>query len=336
MILAACTSPTVTPTRLPAASPTHPPDGLTSITATAPVQPAATLQPSHVLLVAPSGADADIEATLQSTLTELAKPAGFSLETRDSLVKGDLDGSVRLVVALPPFSGFSDLVSQAPQIQFVAVGMPGLTPAVNLTVIGKDGFVPDQQAFMAGYIAAIMTPDWRVGVLAVDSPDGQLVGSAFENGARYFCGLCKPMFPPYYLNQEIAHASATTDGQAWKTAADLLIARSVQTVYIDPVFHSADLLKYLSDAKLDLLSGTTPSAALLPQWVATVRPDPSSALRQVWNDLLAGKGGQQLAMPLAVMDTQSGLLSAARMRLVQETLDNLVSGSINPDSLPSQ
>jgi hypothetical protein len=110
----------------------------------------------------------------------------------------------------------------------------------------------------------------------------------------------------------------------------------VQTVYIDPGFHSAELLQYFADAKLDLLGGTAPSAALLPQWVATVRPDPSSALRQVWNDLLAGKGGQQLVMPLAVNDTQSGLLSTARMRLVQETLDNLVDGSINPDNLPTQ
>jgi hypothetical protein len=301
------------------------------------VQPTTTiLQPSRILLVAPSGADADINASLQSTLTELAKPAGIPVESRSSLATSDLDGSVRLVVVLPPFSGLSDLASQAPQIQFVAVGISGLSTAANLTVIGNTGFVPDQQAFLAGYIAAIMTPDWRVGVLAVDSPDGQLVGSAFENGARFFCGLCKPMFPPYYLNQEIAHAAAAADGQAWKAAADLLIARSVQTVYIDPGFHSAELLQYFADAKLDLLGGTAPSEALTPQWVATIRPDPSSALRQLWNDLLAGKGGQQLAMPLLVTDTQSGLLSAARLRLVQETLDDLANGSINPDSLPSQ
>jgi hypothetical protein len=90
-------------------------------------------------------------------------------------------------------------------------------------------------------------------------------------------------------------------------------------------------LTYLYQAKVNLIGSQAPTDDLRSQWIATILPDPSSALKQLWPDLIAGKGEAQLPMPILLMDTSSGLLNAARLRLVDATLEDLVNGRIQPN-----
>ncbi len=332
--LAACSPPGTRqpqPTAtLAAASPASPSPSPTPTAA-----PAPTLTPvtHRLLLIAPKEADAQMAASIRGLLVELTTDTGLVLTEQPALTSSSLDESVKIVMVLAPFANLADFIAQAPRTQFVSVGIQGLPAAGNLTRIGDSGFRPDQQAFMAGYIAAITAQDWRAGVLAVDSPQGTAAVDAFFNGVRFFCGLCRPAFPPFFTYPQSAQTASPGDKASWQPTADLLIARAVQTVYITPDAASAELLQYLADAGMHLIGGKTSPAALGAQWVATIQPDPSQALRNLWNDLLAGKGGQTVPMPLAVTDTQSGLLSAARLRLVQATLDDLVAGRIDPGPL---
>jgi hypothetical protein len=334
--LAACAAPvTTTPAPAPTLTPSEAPVILPSQTASATITlPTATQTPPRVILVAPPQADGDIKLDLRSALTEMAAAAGFGLLEQTSLSTADLDESTRIVIVLPPFSDLNSLLARAEHTQFVAVGISGLPAAANLTVIGASGFRPDQQAFLAGYMAAITSQDWRAGALTDPSPEGQTASSAFENGVRFFCGLCKPSFPPFFTYPQTFQVAVPADKESWTAAADQLVGRGVQVVYVAPGISSPDLLQYLMDAELNLIGGMPPPYVLRSNWIATVRADPVQALRKLWNDLLAGKGGQQIPMPLVFTDTESGLLSAARQRLVQETLDKLVLGTINPNNVP--
>lgn len=336
MLLAACKP-------VSSQTPPAPSQGLTAapsrevqstLTLVATTVPTPTHLPPRVVLVAPAEADAQLAADFRAVLAELAPGSGLSIKEQATLAVSDLDPSVKIVVVLPPFAGLGDLVTKAPQTQFAAVGISGLPAAANLTLIGDAGFYPSRQAFLAGYIAAIITQDWRAGVLTTASPDGKLVADAFSNGVRYLCGLCKPAFPPFFSYPQAAQVAEPVDKTGWQAAADQLIEKGVLTVYVDPRLSSLEVLQYLADAKLALIGGATPPDQMLPLWVATVRVDPVQALRGLWDGLAAGKGGQSVSAPLMVADAQSGLLSAARMRLVQETLDNLASGAINPDPVP--
>jgi hypothetical protein len=336
MLLAACKPVSTQTPSMPAQVATAAPskEALATLTLVATTVPTATQLPPRVVLVAPADADGQLAAGFRAVLAELAPGSGLSFNEQASMAASDLDPSIKVVVVLPPFAGLGDLVSKAPQTQFAAVGIPGLPAAANLTLIGDAGFYPNRQAFLAGYIAAIITDDWRAGVLTSDSPEGKLVADAFSNGVRYWCGLCRPYFPPFFSYPQTAQAAEPVDKAGWQAAADLLIENGVQTVYVDPRLASPEVLQYLADAKLELIGGAMPPDLVLPLWVATVRFDPLQALRGLWGDLVVGKGGQSVSPPLLVVDTQAGFLNTARMRLVQETMDNLTNGIINPDPVP--
>jgi hypothetical protein len=307
---------------------------LLSPTLVATTVPTATQLPPTVVLVVPAGTDARLKASFHALLAELASGSGLRVKEQASLIASDLDSSIKIAIILPPFTGLGDLTAKAPQTQFVAVGISAAPASANLTLIGAADSYPDRQAFLAGYIAAIITEDWRAGILTTDSTAGKLDADAFSNGVRYFCGLCKPYYPPFFVYPQVAQAAEPVDKSGWQAAADQLIAKGVQTVYVDPSLSSPELLQYLADAKLQIIGGATPPDQMLPLWVATLRVDPIQALRTVWDDLATGKGGQTIRLPLIVADVQSGLLNSARLRLVQETLDNLASGAINPDPVP--
>ena len=153
--------------------------------------------PPRVLLLAPPGADQALAAELEAGLGAPLELVGLRLERLESLEPGALGIDLRLVVVLGPDPGLAGLAAAAPQVQFLAIGIPGLPQTANLSVIGAEGLRPDQEGFIAGVVAAITTADWRVGVLSTsDTPQGTAYRQGFLNGAVYFCGLCNQNFGP--------------------------------------------------------------------------------------------------------------------------------------------
>lgn len=292
-----------------------------------PLPPTATPPPGKVLLIAASEGSAE-----QAILRELAQSSSWKLEVRPSLSTGDLTPEIRVVVLLHADDSLSALASGAAQVQFVAMGSSSLKPSANLSVIRP---ARDQQGFMAGYIAAMLTPDWKVGVISVsDANPGIQARQGFLAGARYFCGICLPKYPPYAgypLYEEISMNAVEADRQA---AADALLAKKVQTVYVTGEASTPQLLDYLAKSGVNLLGDYPPTEAARGQWLATVSVDASTALRTLWPDVSAGKGGADLAAPLTVGDINTGILSEGRLRLVNETLGELQNGLIAPVQVP--
>jgi hypothetical protein len=117
-------------------------------------------------------------------------------ESVSTISTADLPGDgLQLIVALPPDPGLAALIAAAPETQFLAVNIPGLEPAPNLSQIQAQGVRPDQSAFLAGYLAAAITQDWRAGVISLAGDATARLG--FTNGVYYFCGLCRPAYPPF-------------------------------------------------------------------------------------------------------------------------------------------
>jgi hypothetical protein len=134
---------------------------------------------------------------LQDVLKGLAEQAGLGFEVRTSLEAKEL-GNVHIVVALPPANGLEALAESTPGTQFLAFGVEGVQPASNLSVLNSAAGRPDQLGFLAGYLAAAITEDWRVGVVSEASTAGGKAASlGFRHGVTYFCGLCLPVYPPF-------------------------------------------------------------------------------------------------------------------------------------------
>jgi hypothetical protein len=315
----------VAPTRIEATS-----TGLPAPTDIPTLAPTATTPPAKALLVAPPGSNpSDVDA-LQTLVSGLAIQDGLQFELLEGIGPADMEADVRLAVVLPPDPGVQSLAQDYPETQFLALGIPGLQPARNLSLIGSGGERPDQQGFLAGYLAAVITQDWRVGVISLaDTPAGRAVRQGFINGVIFYCGLCRPAYPPFLQYPVTVDLPPGASQEEQQAAADILISNAVQTVYIFPSAGGQPLLEYLAQAGVNIIGGSSPPDGMREWWVASVSVDTLAAVEQIWPSLMSAEGGISLEAPLALTDQNEELFSAGRQRLVEKLRDELLSGYID-------
>jgi hypothetical protein len=282
---------------------------------------------AQVVLIALPGADSGQAAALQETLSDLATQDGLTFETVTDPADLYLSPETRLVAALPPDPGIENLAQANPQTQFLAIGIPGVPAADNLSRIGSDGSRPDQQGFLAGYLAAVITQDWRVGTVGrSDTPAARAASNGFANGVTFFCGLCRPAYPPFIQYPIFIDLSTVSDPQA---AVDALVSNAVKTVYLAPEAESDALRDLLAQAGLQIIASGAPSPQIADLWVAGISTDEIGAVRQIWPRLLAGEGGLDLSTPLALVERNAALFSLGRQGLVDKMLTDLLAGYVD-------
>jgi hypothetical protein len=276
--------------------------------------------PSNVVLfIAPPSADPMLVSRLRQSLADLAAPSQLSLQTADALTREQLSSQPRIVIAVGDNSLSAADAASHPQSQFVAVGVAGLKPGPNLSLIGPDGLIPDELGFLAGYLAALITPDYRVGVVSPDdSPSQSAASLAFLNGATYYCGLCRPSVPPFK-----SYPSALPP----VPNAASLQADGIRTVYV--VGEDTATLVLLAGLGMNLIGEVAAPESVKARWVGTVVADPDPALKEIWPGLLGGQGGRSLPLQPALVDLRPGAVSLGRMRLLQDTSAALANGQID-------
>jgi hypothetical protein len=293
--------------------------------------PTSTTLPPVGVLLAPPEADQQLTGQIQNRLSQWVPEMGFRFQVLPSLSDEDLErDEFGLVIALSPNSELGDLVVSHPEVQFLAVGVKELEPAPNLTIIGGEGDRLDHQGFIAGYMAAMITPDWRTGVIG-SSVTAATVGArqAFITGVKYYCGLCRPSYPPYYEFPLYFELGAEADTTGWQTAAEYMIQRAVETVYIVPGAGDDAMLRYLADAGVNIIAGVPPLPDLGESWVASLRFDLLEAFIDFWPEYIAGSDIRDIVVPLEVVDVNPDILSPGRQHLVDTVLDDVLAGYIN-------
>ena len=331
MILFACNS------TLPEDTATIPPSATPQSKATVAQTPTTEAVPATpilsktlVVLIAPPEAEASVSDQLSLTLSELAAAEGLEFEVRPSFTQDDLSAEIKLLAAIPPDPGLSELARAAPGTQFLGILIPGLEPTDNLTEIHDDEIRSDNIGFLAGYLAAVVTPEWRVGTISNnDSTEGVNQRQGFLNGAVFFCGLCRQTYPPFLNYPLYAEAPAASGPQEWQAVADILIDNAVETAYVAPGTGDDALFAYLAEAGINLIGTTSPPSGLQDHWIATITADISAAVRNAWPDLIADQGGAEYPAPLTVTEINPDLFSPGRQRLVDNLISELTNGFID-------
>lgn len=306
---------TALPTNTPQAKPTA-----------TPIQPL-------VILLAPPEADATLVSDLQDLLTSLSSQAGMRFQVRPDLTVLDLQEETKIVVAIPPASGIAELASAAPETQFLAVKLPGVEPGQNISVIGSQADRPDWRGFSAGYLAAAITPDWRVGVVSeLDTPAGNAARWGFTNGVTYLCGLCRSVYPPYPdtgypLVVQLPPSAAQAD---WQSAVNYFKVWQAGTIYVAPEVANLGLLNELAQAGINIIGVGQAPPELKSNWVASLGSEnPLDAVQEIWSSLLEGRGNQVVELPLRIENVNPDLLSPGRQGLVEKMLADLMAGYID-------
>jgi len=282
-----------------------------------------------MVLLAPDGADATLKDALQTALPDLASQSGLSFEVVPVLSQDQLGAETKLVVALPPDPGISALAAGAPGTQFLAVGIPGLQAGTNMSVINAQGERPDRQGFLAGYLAAVLTPDWRVAVISQgDTLAGKSASLGFSNGVIYYCGLCRPAHPPFVQYPQVFTISASPSAEEIQATVGALTAAGVQTVFVEPGAASPDLILALADAEIVLIGGSRP-AGFSGQWAASIHTDLGAIVPEAVTKILQGETGISLEAPLVIDETNGNLLTPGKMRMLEEARADLGAGYLD-------
>ena len=313
--------PTPTPTSGPTASPTAP------------------ILPLVILVLPADMPKADYEH-YQTLVYDMAQAGGMRFQVRNTLTPADVSfegPALKVVIALPPDPGLAVLAAAAPGVQFLAIGIPDVKAAPNLSTVGATGIPVDQQAFLAGYIAGLVAPEWKVGILyQKDTPEGEAARNAFANGFIFYCGSCRnPLFPQpagiYPVFVGIPTDAKTSEYPAY---ADLLLHNVVKVAYVFPAIATPDLLNYMAQSGILVIGETFPGESARAHWVTSIQPDVTSAIQKIFPELVAGKGGQSVPTPLFLADVNASLLSQGKLRLVQQVLEGLQYGTISTGVTP--
>jgi len=293
--------------------------------------PTSTPPPLTAVFLVPGGVD-DAQGRLQTALNDIITAHGLRWQIRQQLLPQDLVPELRLVVAGPPDPGIAQLAAAAPDTQFLALGIPGLETAPNLSVLDTVGGRPDQQGFIAGVIAAMLAPDWRAGVISLsDTVEGRSARTGFLNGVEYFCGLCRPLHPPFYEYPLYFELSLSATSAEWQEAANYMVDRYVQAVYVYPGAGDEAMLSTLANAGVSIISSGEPPEAASENWAVSLTIDPLPLIQSQVEGLLNGSisGGQSLVVPIQFTYINPSLFTPGKQQLAEQILSDLQAGYID-------
>ncbi len=294
--------------------------------------PTSTPSVPTVLLVYSAEADSLALSQTQTALTTLSEQNGLTLVTSDAFTPELMTPNVEIVVGVGGGVGLNDLSSSFPDVRFVTINAPEAIPADNLFVIGDPAVRQEREAFMAGYLAAVISSDYKVGGLFSSEANADVL-NAYVIGAEYFCGTCRPSYPPYNNFPTWDFLSPGTSESGFQPVVDNLVNYGVEILYLQGELIAPALLSYLSDVGVLVVSDSPPDMAR-SNWVGTVQPDFGAGLENIWDDVLGESSGMRMPASITLTDMEAGWVSEGRMRLFENMSAELDAGLVSTEYVP--
>lgn len=284
--------------------------------------------------------DREINSYVYQIIERLVSRYSMALIVSNEVVEEALTSNIKVVVSTSPTDDLPAIAARHPEVQFVAVDHPGFSPSENLSLIGEQVEVNQQQAFMAGYLSALISEDYKVAALIPsDVEDSETLTEVFVNGARYFCGDCRPFYPPYNSFPQWETLPIDLSSSDFEATIDALMAKEIEVLFVDGRLASTELFTYLNNWDLMFISDSSLffhewMQLVRNNWAGTVRPDVESALEEIFPLLLEGQGNHDPPVRMVVTSTEEGLISEGRQRVFDEFADDLLNGLISPETVP--
>ncbi len=261
-------------------------------------------------------------------ITDLAKQSNYFAEEKESFAESDLSPEINLVVflSLPSDINLIEIAQNHADTHFMIINDNEMIDLPNVLTVSISQLQTNQIDFLAGYVAAIVTPEWRIGII-YDAATGS--DKYFSAGARYFCGLCRPVTPPFLQFPLTQGLQSSAD---WKSAADEMINNQVSTVYITSNIDNQDLFSYLAKAGIHIIASKPVPQGLEDNWVVSLLSlDPGETLKSIWTDNIMGKWSNDLIKSSIFQNINPKIFTIGKQILAEKFLGELSSGSINTD-----
>lgn len=287
-----------------------------------------------VLLVSGAAVDPLVWSQTEVLLESLAAESGMMLVSVEGLTPDRITPDVKIVIGVGTGLDLNGMAASAPNVSFAAIDDPAAAVSDNLSLIGDPVVGMRQQAFMAGYVSALISQDNKiVALIAEESPISDALVESYVIGARYFCGICQPIFPPYnpFPQWQILSSGIAQDG--FRTVIDSYDNIGVEVIYMQGELVSPERLAYLEEVGMKVVSDRSPDV-VRNNWIGTLAMDLVSSLEALWPDLLGGMPGRLVPAAVTLRDTESGLMTAGRYRLFEAMVANVQTGMVSVEIVP--
>lgn len=295
-------------------------------------EPAQDLISSDIVLWA--GAGSSYSEPLSERLSAFAQANGYTFSSYESVAVEQIAPSVKILVTTAEAAQVEIFNQQLPDLKIVAVDVSGFPPGlVNVHAITSEGGTIEQRAFLAGYALALTTSDYRVGAITLSGDDpGNSTRDSFITGVRYFCGLCKPNYPPFISQPYYpltAEVTSPTDPADWQTAVDSLLNLAVTAIFVQPEISSVDLMTYLASKNITVI-GVEGQAGLetAAKVVGVLGSDLLTSVESAVSGILAGEDIGSSTGSLELRQVNSDLMSDGRHILFERIREDLLNGLI--------
>jgi hypothetical protein len=285
--------------------------------------PTATQAPERIVLFDPS-AQASVEVT--TVISDFAHTNSLVFETWTE-INSDLAG-VKIMVVFSGLDNLAEVAASAPQTQFITTAQ-NTAAAANISTLSAN---PVHLAFMAGYLAAMTSVEWRAGALLSD-PLNVGLADAFTRGGEYLCGRCTPKLGPILFYPVTKSMDSSNDAFAWRVHAQTMWAETyANSVYIDPAADFPEVLDIFTDK---VLFSSNPVSTNLARYAAILGVDVTSTLQTALPELLAGSGGKTYNSRIELLIINNPeVVSEAKQARFNEVSQLLADNQINPLSVP--
>ena len=285
------------------------------------------LPPDRAVLVASADTNATDLTEMQDAISELTTASGLEFEVwqGQDVSSEMISGDIKIMVFMYHPDNLGSLAANAPGTQFAAVSELNWQPPANVTIIRTKR---NDVAFLGGYIAAMLAPNYRCGALLAS--ENVEFNQAFDNGVQYYCGICASSLIPLNTYPVISQQPAASTPETWQAAFDEINLSKINVLFLAPEATSAQLASYLSAQDVTVIGTQSPGSEALSKWAATIYMDTITPVREIWNDLVSGVGGKIINASLKLSDIQpltvtdgSVWLSPGKEILIDKVIDLL-------------
>lgn len=300
----------------------------TAVAVTSQVVPSATPRSATAAIYVHPEEDSELLGGIaQPILEELAISAGYQIVELEELPLSVVNPNAHIVVLIGAPSAASDLIQNNPEVRFLLIGETDIEPGVNVSTIGSGGLPKHEQSFLAGYIAALIAPEWRTGMMMAETESKDLAG-AFQRGIKFYCGLCRQTFPPYYDYPVVEIVKPEETGSITQSFQSLS-GFYVDTVYVsEGVITRADGYERGEELSIKVIGSSAPPDAWRSNWVAAIQFDLEVPLRSAWSELIEGSGGNKHPIGFVLTDVNDELLSPGKLDHANDVISEVVAGYI--------
>ncbi len=295
-------------------------------------QPTLTPKPDEtpvILFYADPESNENSVSTINSILQTISEKNSMIFELRLDFNNLNFPDNIFAFVILSEIIPIEELNSLPSNVIIISIGsLIEDNPNPNIMQIGITENGLAAEGFVAGYIAAMQTNEWRIGMIGFTSQSINRIG--FLNGAKYFCGLCSPLYPPYSAYPLYVEVNDGADFDELKVAVDLLLEKEVNTIYLAPGVNNSELVGYLSQLGISMIGNEKPTGVDDGLWVASVKWDWVSVLEEMLPQAILGNLFETIAPDIQIDDVNENEISPSRQVLISEITEFLLDGIVDP------